>query len=84
MATHLCIGGPYAGRNVNTHSDMFKVCEPRSIMMGDPAQTIKSIEYRRQIFQYGDGTQVIVWAPSTQTIKQTMELLLETYERSNK
>jgi hypothetical protein len=41
--------------------------------------TYEVVEYREQTF-YTEGNHLTVWAPSAQTAKATMELLLETYE----
>lgn len=84
--SYVCVGGPKAGRRVEVTAPYFRVPErPASaaaaIHSNEP-DGCRYVEYICQSFCFGPGASdhASVWAPSTQTSKQTIELLLETYE----
>ena len=91
MNNHICVGGPKAGQRVQTKAHCFRVSvplmppQPSGFNVSHPAERpveLSYVEYRRQTFytEEIEGEHITVWAPSNQSARQTLELLVETYE----
>jgi hypothetical protein len=74
--SYLCVGGPKAGQRVAVRDGV------RVIKV---SVNLHVVEYWEQTVVGDDPTgkyeSVTVWAPTTQDPRQTLELLLDTYER---
>jgi hypothetical protein len=81
--SYLCVGGPKAGQRVALKEGMayFRVALPPASYSPEPGQPveIRYVEYREQTV-FAPRENFSFWAPSDQTVKQSMELLLESYE----
>lgn len=85
MKASLCIGGPEAGKryeNSRTHFHVPIRQKLKWIPENVPQTSVKNevITYVEQVFYVDQGRTIKVWVPEKQTVSQTMELLLETYE----
>lgn len=75
----LCIGGPFAGRRVETRNGhpRFIASEPDGI--GGEARW-RQVIYVLQDWHTSDGKRLQFWTPSGQTADQTMQMLALAYE----
>jgi hypothetical protein len=86
--SYLCIGGPLAGRRYEVQvSDRFSTPAFRFFAPAlsnettpDSSTTLEIVDYHEQVFHSPEGA-VSFWVPFGQTPLQTIELLLEAYER---
>jgi hypothetical protein len=80
--SYLCVGGPKAGQRVAVKEGCpaFRVAlPPDSYSPTDQSVEVKYVEYREQTV-FAPKENFSFWVPSDQTVRRTMELLLETYE----
>src|SRR5262245_23814399 len=85
--THVCVGGPLAGQRFQSFSENGFVVPKldQSVFRADigPAggrsPPVTYFRYRDETFNTPEGP-MIVWAPEGQTIRETMQELLTTYQ----
>ena len=82
----ICIGGPRAGQRLNTRDgcELIRVpVRPAHHPYDTPDITYQVFEYREHTFMVNLETRecITVWGPAGQTLKQVIELLLESYEK---
>jgi hypothetical protein len=82
--TVLCVGGPRAGQMVTTSEDVqvLKIAmPPRLALEGTSATTPEIFEYLPLVLSWPDEPETItMWTPADQSPRETLKLLLETYE----
>jgi len=91
QTAYLCIGGPYDGRRYVSNGLNFKV--PKLIKSPSPFrnpmidQVSGTVEWTYYIADRircsNPDDEVWFWRPENQSVKTTMNLLLERYEQSN-
>jgi hypothetical protein len=93
--SYLCVGGPKAGQRVAVREGVRIIrvpIAPKIAHAVDPNTEdqlkIEVVEYREQTLVgdelAGGYESVTVWAPTTQGPRQTLELLLEAYEKTRR
>ena len=90
---YLCVGGPYAGRRYAVKDERMGFRVPKlvrhmpRITEFNPALAPATVEYVTYVADRircaNPDDEVWFWRPLDQSVKATMELLLERYEQAN-
>lgn len=90
VRTRLCVGGPWAGKKYEAPRGQTEfqiaVTQPLPVQAYDQDQfnsmttVITHVVYKEVRFRAGEDYVVTFWAPTNQSLKETMLLLLEAYQ----